>query len=464
MNSLLLAICVLFVGAGISAHAQPVFPYEQFENDYPAPEIYAQRRTTLLKELPSTSALVVLSADVRNRWNDVDYEYRQNSNMLYLCGYQFPHSQLLLVPEGITIGSKKVHSVLFVRKRNTAREQWMGIEMGITEAQQYLQLDTVLENTEFTTVLRPYLEKIDTLFVASWPTKSVSAPLAARNVYIDAESKAALQEIDSTLQITTTIPVLNRMRMIKDTCELRLMRKAIDISIQGHLALIRGAKPGMKEYQLEALMEFAFKDGGAEFEGYPSIVGSNYNSCVLHYTSNRRTTKINDLVLADCGAEYHGYTADITRTIPINGVFSAEQRAIYNIVLEAQDSGIAACKPGAEFRAPHLAARRVIIKGLKNLGIISADSSVKQYFMHGTSHYLGLDVHDVGDGQPLVENTVITVEPGIYIAPGSDCDSKWWNIGVRIEDDILITATSQENLSARLPRTIQDLETLMRKK
>jgi Xaa-Pro aminopeptidase len=217
----------------------------------------------------------------------------------------------------------------------------------------------------------------------------------------------------------------------------------------------------MAEYELEALMEYHIRRAGAEDVGYPSIVGSGRNSCILHYQTNRRITRAGDLVLADCGAEYHGYTADITRTFPINGRFTPEQRQLYLLVLEAQDSAIASASVGAPFRATHRSASSVLARGLIELGIITTEADLKRYFMHGTSHYLGLDVHDAGTYGPLRAGTVITVEPGIYIPPGSPCDEKWWNIGIRIEDDILVTENGPINLSARLPRHPDAIEALM---
>ncbi len=200
---------------------------------------------------------------------------------------------------------------------------------------------------------------------------------------------------------------------------------------------------------------------GAEFEGYPSIVGAGANGCILHYETNNKPQVGNDLVLMDCGAEYRGYSADVTRTIPPSGRFSPAQRQIYELVLAAQEAGFAACKPGAAFQAPGQAAQKVIADGLRKLGIIAKDEDVRRYFPHGTSHHLGLDVHDRGGYDALLAGNVITVEPGIYIPEGSPCDKKWWNIGVRIEDDVLITDKGYENLSREAPRTVAEIEALM---
>lgn len=217
----------------------------------------------------------------------------------------------------------------------------------------------------------------------------------------------------------------------------------------------------MKEYQSQAIVEYVFKTNGAEYPGFPTIMGAGENTCVLHYTSNRKPLEKNDLLVSDIGAEYHGYTADVTRTLPVNGMFSEEQKIIYNIVLDAQKAGIAQCKKGNKFWDPHDAATKIIAAKLVELGIIDKTYQVKEYFMHGTSHYLGLDVHDAGLFGSLQPGNIITVEPGIYIPAGSSCDKKWWNIGVRIEDDILITEGEPINLSEKAPREIAEIEQLM---
>jgi Xaa-Pro aminopeptidase len=240
------------------------------------------------------------------------------------------------------------------------------------------------------------------------------------------------------------------------------LKRAIDITVEAQREAMRSLTPGMHEYEAQALIEYVFARNGSEYPGFPSIVGSGENTVILHYESNRRRTQPGDLVLMDIGAEVHGYTADVTRTVPVSGTFSPEQKAIYEIVLRAQDAGIQASRAGSPFGAPHQAAARVLAAGLAQLGLITSPTDaegLRRFFMHGTSHYLGLDVHDVGAYGPLEAGTVITVEPGIYIAPAPDIDRKWWNIGVRIEDDVLITA---QLLSGGAPRTVAEIEALMR--
>jgi Xaa-Pro aminopeptidase len=450
----------LSILTSISVGAQ-TFPYEVFDNDLPAPSVYRERRVRLLEAMAPRTASIVLSADVRNRQNDVDYEYRQSSDMLYMCGSPTPGSTLLLVKDGLIIGGRVFNEVLFMPERKPEQEVWQGVAMGPAEAMLHLGVDTAIVVKEMRSTLDSLVRSIDTLYVSTLPTRALGVPIVGKNLYTESEIKRWLKENNPQCVLKTPIRAIAAMREVKDTCELRLMRKAIEISMLGHRETMKGARPGMKEYELEALMEYAFRRQGAQDVGYPSIVGSNYNACILHYTTNRRGTGKNDLVLADCGAEYHGYTADITRTFPMTGTFTKDQRTIYEVVLEAQDSGIAASTMGSPFRAPHAAAMRVVQRRLLELGIISKAEEARQYFMHGTSHYLGLDVHDPGTGGPLKANSIITVEPGVYIPAGSPCDKRWWNIGVRIEDDILITPEGPVNLSAALARTADDVERLM---
>ncbi len=252
------------------------------------------------------------------------------------------------------------------------------------------------------------------------------------------------------------------MRETKTDEELVFLKKAIEISAVGQVEIMKAMHPNMSETEIQGVHEYVYKKYGAEYEGYPSIVGGGNNGCILHYIENNKTQVGDDLVLMDLGAEYHGYTADVTRTIPANGKFTAEQKQIYDIVYNAQEAGIKASVVGAPFQAPGNASSEIVAKGLLELGIIKDVSEARTYFPHGTSHYLGLDVHDKGTYGPFQPNTVITVEPGIYIPEGSDCDKKWWGIAVRIEDDILITEEGPVNLSAMAPRTTVAIEEMMK--
>ncbi|KAA9333178.1 aminopeptidase P family protein [Hymenobacter busanensis] len=310
--------------------------------------------------------------------------------------------------------------------------------------------------------LRPML----TNMASSQPQVAADAYVQA---YLKAETDDARQKVMATRPApsrydgTTLNAALDELRAVKTPEELKLLRRAIRISTVGQQEVMKALRPDMAENEVQALHEYVYRRYGAEFEGYPSIVGAGANGCILHYETNDKPRIGNDLILMDCGAEYHGYSADVTRTAPPSGKFSPEQKQIYELVLAAQDAGIAACKPGAEFQAPDKAARKVVEDGLLKLGLIKTAAEARQYFPHGTSHYLGLDVHDRGSYGPLKAGNVITVEPGIYIPEGSPCDKKWWNIGVRIEDDILITPSGWENLSKDAPRTVAEVESLMAK-
>jgi len=286
------------------------------------------------------------------------------------------------------------------------------------------------------------------------------------NDFVKADNEVKLREVqekvpDSKLDTYSLNGYMSVLRETKLPAEMKLLKKAIEISAIGQIEVMKAMRPGMSETEIQGIHEFVFKKYGSEYEGYPSIVGAGHNGCVLHYISNNKPEiEEDELVLMDLGAEYHGYTADVTRTIPANGTFSPEQKAIYDLVYEAQQAGFEACMPGSDFRAPHMAAKEVIDRGLAELGIIQEGQN-HRYFPHGTSHYLGLDVHDKGTYGPLQPNTVITVEPGIYIPENSDCDEKWWGIAVRIEDDILITEDGWVNLSEMAPRKSEDIEAMM---
>ncbi len=275
------------------------------------------------------------------------------------------------------------------------------------------------------------------------------------------KNKVALHLQANNLNSAKLGEIMATLRETKTEEEMLLLRKAIEISAVGQVEVMKAMHPNMSETEIQGVHEYIYKKYGAEYEGYPSIVGGGNNGCILHYIENNKLQVGDDLVLMDLGAEYHGYTADVTRTIPANGKFSEEQKQIYDIVYEAQEAGIKASRVGAAFQAPGQAASRVVAEGLLRLGIIYKQEEAKTYFPHGTSHYLGLDVHDKGTYQSFKPNTVITVEPGIYIPEGSDCDKKWWGIAVRIEDDILITDEGPVNLSARAPRTTNAIEKMM---
>jgi Xaa-Pro aminopeptidase len=263
------------------------------------------------------------------------------------------------------------------------------------------------------------------------------------------------------LDAETLKKIMADLREVKTPQEIDLLRKAVYISCMGQVEVMKSMHPNMSEAEIQGIQEFVFKKYGSEYEGYPSIVGAGHNGCVLHYIDNSKLNVGNELVLMDLGAEYHGYTADVTRTIPANGKFTPEQKAIYDLVLEAQEESFKICKPGLPIRATTQRSREVIAAGLVKLGIIDDPKDVGTYFPHGVSHHIGLDVHDPGNYENFEKDMVLTVEPGIYIPIDSPCDPKWWGIAVRIEDDILITQDGYELLSDVAPRTTEGIEAMM---
>jgi len=440
------------------------FKFLRYDTDLLPAEFHRNRREEVRKQMPENSVAVLFSAPVRNRSNDDDFQYHQSPNFYYLTGNTEPNSMLIITKNEIEIEGKKSNEFLFVQNKNAAREVWTGRRLGKDGAQALLGFSTVYFSMEFRSLNIDFSKFSSILILPNpegvVPDKYDEDDLAG--LISTFNGKTAIKE--SIVDDSSLKTILSSMREIKQNEEIKLMRKAIDISVKAHIEMMKTAKPGMNEYEVQAIGEYVFKKNGSEYVGYPSICGGGENTCILHYISNRKPLSASDLILLDMGAEYHGYTADVTRTLPMGGKFSSEQKIIYELVLLSQDSGIAQCRAGNAFTDPHKAATSVIASGLVRLGIIKSENEVRKYFMHGTSHYLGLDVHDAGTRGKLKVGNVITVEPGIYIPEGSDCDRKWWNIGVRIEDDVLITETGHENLSAKAPRIVADIELMMTEK
>ncbi|TYP99070.1 aminopeptidase P [Tenacibaculum adriaticum] len=309
------------------------------------------------------------------------------------------------------------------------------------------------------TYLSYYPELQDDKFIADY----LKTDMALSSKDIQENAMLALQP-KTNLDIDFLPSNLATMRETKTPAELKLLTKAVRISAVGQIEMMKAMKPDMSETEIQGIHEFVYKKYGAEYEGYPSIVGAGNNGCILHYMENNKTKVDNDLVLMDLGAEYHGYTADVTRTVPANGKFSKEQKEIYDLVYKAQEAGIAEYVIGNSMSKPNQVAIKIINEGLFKLGIIKSVDEKHNYFPHGTSHHIGLDVHDPGNYNMFEENMVVTMEPGIYIPEGSKCDKKYWSIGVRIEDDILITKNGPKNLSEEAPRTTEAIEKMMAKK
>ena len=443
----------------------------RYEDDYLSADFHRSRREAVMERLPDSAVAVFFAAPERTRSNDVRFEYRQSSDFLYLTGSHEPGSALLLAPAGVEVDGRMVREILFVPPRDPAEEVWLGRRFGAERAMERLGVELAVEATRFQEILGPLLAgESRPVHHLPLPDGVESGSVLASQVatfleHVDTASAAGHEAGGDRSDGATLRSVLDALRMVKTAEEMRLLRRAIDITVDAHRAVMRQVEAGWAEYEIEALVEHTFKREGAEQPGFPSIVGSGENAVILHYETNRRTTEPGDVVVIDVGAEYHGYSADVTRTIPVDGTFSEEQRAIYDLVLRAQEAGIAESRAGRPFGAPHAAAAQVLASGLAELGLIASPTDqqgLSRFFMHGTSHYLGLDVHDVGTGGPLEPGTVITVEPGIYIAAADDVDPRWWNIGVRIEDDVLITDGDPVVLSADAPRDAEAVERLMR--
>ena len=434
-----------------------------YDKDLLPASFHKKNREKIRSLMSDNSVAVFFSAPVRTRSNDVDYEYHQDPNFYYLTGLKEPHSVLVIFKNPVKINGETTKEILFVQKKDTKDELWTGKRLGALGAELVLEIETAENNTKFSNT-DLHFEKADKIYyfpIRKDVRDNVFDKADLHNLLLQFDSKIGVED-DDKKDSTSLSHWMAQLREIKTEEELYMMRKAVEITCKAQIELMKALEPNMPEYQTEAIVEYVFKANGAEYPGFPSIMGSGENSCVLHYNSNRKITSDNSLLVSDIGAEYHGYTADVTRTLPVNGKFSEEQKIIYNIVLKAQKAGIKKCKEGNSFWDPNIAATSVVSQELQKLGIIKNPLGVRRYFMHGTSHYLGLDVHDVGTYLPLKRNVVITVEPGIYIPEGSPCDPKWWNIGVRIEDDVLITEGEPEVLSDCVPKTIEEIEELMK--
>jgi Xaa-Pro aminopeptidase len=435
----------------------------EYPNDYLSPAFHAGRRAAFKELMPKNSAAIFFASQVRQRNNDVDFMYAQSKNFYYLTGLEEPNALLLLFKEPVTILDKTGTEFIFVKQRDPVRESWTGKIFGAEGVKEKFQIENVFTNDKFkpNTLDLSKFDSVLTLFRNEgilFKNKGRD-DLSRMAEIVDSSITASKKPLSRSVSV-----IINKLRGTKQPEEIAILEKVVAMSVQGHNETMKAVKPGMTEYQSQAIMEYFFKKNGSEFVGYPSINASGDNACILHYETNQRLMKDGDLLLSDCAAEYHGYSADVTRTIPVNGKFSPEQKIIYELVLEAQDSAFLMCKAGNPLSAVHAAAARTITRGLKKLGIISTDAEMRNYFFHGTSHFLGLDVHDMGTRGPLEEGACFTVEPGIYIAAGSKCDKKWWGIGVRIEDDILITKDGFKNLSAGSPRTVAEIEKMMKQK
>ncbi len=454
-----LVIVSLALAAGVLAQEAP---YPVFENDFLPPAEFQARRERLKKELGPGSMAVFFTNPVQVRNNDVDFQFRADSNFLYLSGFEEPDAALMIVPDGFDLGGgKRVTEVLFLNVSDQMSLTWLGYRMGPNNAVRLLGVEAALPNTEFAKTLQLAAGSFNgngKRLASGWIPPDASGSLGRMvQAFQDWKAGAGFEAGLNSAQ------AVRRMREIKSPAEIALIKKAAEISVLGHLEAMRSLEPGMREYEIGWLVQYVFGRHGCEYTGYPPICGSGPNSTILHYNTNRKKVESGEIMCMDTAGEYHGYTADVTRSFPVNGRFTPEQRAIYEVVQKAQEIGIALCRSGNSFSQIEQAIQASMSQDMIALGIIQNAGELRRYYMHGFGHGLGLDVHDPAP-RTLAPGAVLTVEPGIYIKEGSPCDKKWWNIGVRIEDDIWVTSGDPVNLSAGAPRDIAKIEALMKEK
>ena len=428
-------------------------------------EFLRRRQALLAKMVPASAALIFAAPEV-TRSADSEYPYRQNSDFWYFTGFNEPEAVLVLIKSDETHN----HSVLFNRLRDKTAEIWFGRRLGQEAAPEKLGVDRALAFSEIDEQLHQLLNGLDVVYHAQGEHAYADTIVFTA---LDKLRRGSRQNLVAPATLTDWRPWVHEQRLFKSEEEIVAMRRAGEITALGHTRAMEKCRPGMFEYQLEGEILHEFNRHGARFPSYNTIVGSGENGCILHYTENESQMRDGDLVLIDAGCEYKGYAGDITRTFPVNGKFSAPQRAIYDIVLESLETALQIYRPGTSMQEVTTQVVRIMVNGLVNLGILKGDvdqlitdNAHRPFFMHGLSHWLGLDVHDVGhygkDRSRLLEpGMVITVEPGLYIAPDADVPAEYRGIGIRIEDDILITADGNENLTASVVKSADDIGALM---
>jgi Xaa-Pro aminopeptidase len=444
-------------------------------------EPYAARRAALIAQMRARGggvAIIPTAPEVK-RNGDSDYPYRHDSYFYYLTGFSEPDAALVLV------GNKTARAILFCRARNPESEIWDGFRHGPEAAREQFGFDAAYPSDTLDAEMPKLIANAPALFYA-----------LGGSPQLDAQVHNWLRTVRSQTRIGVSAPpvvhnvhvLLDEMRLVKDAHEIDLMRRAAAIAANAHRRAMRMSRPGLAEYQVEAELLHEFRSSGAEAPAYPSIVASGANACVLHYQAGSALLRDGDLVLIDAGCEFGGYASDISRTYPANGVFSGPQKALYEIVLAAQAAAFAAIAPGKSFIAPHEAAVRVLTQGMLDTGLLDKDKvgslddaiekgEFRKFYMHRTSHWLGMDVHDVGDyrvphlpangherpWRELQAGMVLTVEPGLYVRRAPDVPEPFWNIGIRIEDDAAVTPDGCDILTAAAPKTVAEIEAVMKR-
>ena len=441
---------------------------QQYIDDL-GPEFHKKKRQEFRDQMPQNSIAFFFTSPIMKRSNDTDFMYHQDPNFYYLSGWREPHGVLVIFKDDQQDDNGLFNETLYVREKNEYREMWDGRRLGLQGAKK-MGFDRVKLRSNFITdpihiqrfsnVLNMDVRddvrdfKNDKYDLYDIQNKFL-------DIISDKEKLSGLGDIKKEFKYISVNNIMSSLRQTKDSLEIKLLTKAIKISSLAQIEVMKAIHGEMTEREVQGIHEFIYRKYGAAHEGYNSIVGAGANSCILHYVTNEDINIDNELILMDLGAEYRGYTADVTRTIPVNGKFSPEQKEIYDIVYESQEEAIKKAIIGNTFNDIYVESLEIISKGLIKLGIINDAKEARKYYPHGVSHHIGLDVHDPGS-RTLQKNMVITVEPGIYIPENSDCDPKWWNIGVRIEDDILITDSEPINLSIDAPRSSNEIEKIMK--
>ena len=434
---------------------------------------FAKRRNKLMGMLGSDAIAIVPSSSEKIRNRDVEYPFRQNSDFLYLTNFNEPDAIAVFVPE-----REQGEYILFCRDKDPTAEQWTGIRAGIDGVVEHFGADDSFPIDDIDDILPGLMEGRKSVYYSMGNDHHFDQQVMD---WVGTIKKKIRNGAHSPHEFISLDLFLHEMRLFKSNAEIRMMKYAALTSIDAHHAAMKNCKPKMWEYEIDALYSYEFCRRGMS-HAYTSIVGGGKNACILHYIENNQKLNKGDLLLIDAGAEYQGYASDITRTFPISGKFSDAQKQLYQVVLDAQKAAIKEAKSGNTWNQPHIAALNTITHGLLELGILKRDNdkstnenikqlikdeAYKPYFMHKTGHWLGLDVHDVGDYKVdeewrlLETGMVLTVEPGIYISPSDEIDKKWWNIGIRIEDDIVITKEGNEVITDNLIKEIDEIEAWM---
>ncbi|MFB6307393.1 MAG: aminopeptidase P family protein [Flavobacteriales bacterium] len=428
-----------------------------------SPSFHKNKRMALRDSMSENSVCLIFSYPVKTYSRDINYEYHQNPNLYYLTGVKAPHSMLMIFKDSVDLGGLKTNEILFLKSKTSNEQLWNARSIDIKTTKQKLGFQTIMLNKQFANLTFNF-EKFKKIYHSSLPNNIENNMSDQGDLYNLINSfRSKTEDLQNKKNRSDLHFWLSALREVKSKNEIAILKKAINTTTKAHNALMKNVKPGMYEYEAEAIAEYIFKRNGCERPSFPSIIGSGKNACILHYQKNNDKINKQDMIVMDIGAQYKGYSADITRTIPANGKFNKQQKKLYEVIYKAQTKAIQLCKKGNKFWDPHNKAKNIIAKELKRLGIIEKKYEVNQFFMHGTSHYLGLDVHDLGTSNPLQPGIVITVEPGVYIPKGSNCDKKWWNIGIRIEDDILVTDDKPVVLSKQSPKKVEKIEEMMMK-